>query len=221
MKVAVYKNALPVEVYKTAIETFKTHIAVPGVVGKSLDKAKLDDARKADVRYLRPERKDTALMNKVSVIRHHVDNEGSSSTVNDYASSVGMYNWLIDFMSENKYGNNLEPEVVQVITYKEGNYYDWHRDGSGTGYRKFSFISILSPKDQYEGGELEIDGIELPEYAYDPLSVIIFNPSLRHRVKPVTKGIRHSLVTWFKDKDFPRELMQSNLPKGGNKKYYD
>ena len=202
MKVAVYKNALPVEVYKTAIETFKTHVAVPGVVGKSLDKAKLDDARKADVRYLRPERRDTALMNKVSVI-------------NEYANSAGMYKWLIDFMTENEYGNTLEPEVVQVITYKEGNYYNWHRDGSGTGYRKFSFISILSPKDEYEGGELEIDGIELPEYAYDPLSVIIFNPSLRHRVKPITRGIRHSLVTWFKDKDFPRELMQSNLSKGG------
>ena len=94
-----------------------------------------------------------------------------------------------------------------VITYKEGNHYDWHRDGSGKGYRKLSFISILNPPNEYDGGELEIEGIDLPEYAYDPLSIIVFNPALKHRVKPITRGIRHSLVTWFKEKAFPNELL--------------
>ena len=102
---------------------------------------------------------------------------------------------------------NYDCEIVQVITYKEGNYYKWHQDGSGSGYRKLSFISILNPPNEYDGGELEIEGIDLPEYAYDPLSIIVFNPALRHRVKPITRGIRHSLVTWFKDKDFPKEML--------------
>ena len=163
MKAAVHRDALSVDVYSACVKCLKTHIAVPGVVGSSLISAKLDDARKVDVRYLRGE----------------VDQ------------------WLSEFMKS--YGA-YKAETANVLTYREGMYYDWHRDGSGVGYRKYSFISVLSPKDQYEGGELEIEGVELPEYAFDPLSIIIFNPALRHRVKPVTRGVRHSLVTWFMEK---------------------
>lgn len=163
MKVAVFKDALSVEVYSACIECLKTHVPTPGVVGSSTIKARLDDARKVDVRFLR---------DKIDP-------------------------WLSEFMKP--YGD-LKPETANVLTYKAGNYYNWHKDGSGEGYRKYSFISVLSPKDQYEGGELEIDGIELPDHAFDPLSIIIFNPSLRHRVKPVTKGVRHSLVTWFMER---------------------
>jgi len=162
VKVAVYENALDLEVYRACIKSLKTHVPTPGVVGKSLNDARVDNARIADVRYLK-----------------------------DITPSL----LLSDFMRKS-YGD-LTAEPLQVITYGVGGNYKWHVDGSGEGYRKYSFISVLSPKDHYEGGELEFDGIELPEYAFDPLSIIVFNPSIRHRVKPVTKGVRHSLVTWF------------------------
>ena len=169
MKVAVFKNALDIEVYRAVIKTFSTHIPTAGLIGKSI----VDDkVRSADVRYIKQD----------AVIR---------GQLTKFAGQFGDY----------------EPEAIQVITYKEGNHYDWHRDGSGKGYRKLSFISILNPPNEYEGGELEIEGIELPEYAYDPLSIIVFNPALKHRVKPITRGIRHSLVTWFKEKDFPHQLL--------------
>ena len=113
--------------------------------------------------------------------------------------------WLSDFMKQ--YGD-LKPAGINVLTYTVGGLYDWHVDGSGDGYRKYSFISILNPPNEYDGGELEIEGIELPEYAYDPLSVIVFNPALKHRVKPITRGIRHSLVTWFKEKALPRKVIE-------------
>ena len=53
MKVAVYENALDIEVYRACIDSLKTHVATPGVVGNSLDAAKVDSARIADVRYLK------------------------------------------------------------------------------------------------------------------------------------------------------------------------
>ena len=172
MKVAVYRNALDIEVYRTCINSLKTHVAIPGVVGDSLGSARRDEARKADVRFLRK-----------------TGNPDSWSR-----PLTELHDWLSKFMEP--YGD-LVPETANVITYKEGDYYKWHRDGSGTGYRKYSFISVLSPRDQYEGGELELDGITLPDYAFDPLSIIVFNPSIKHRVKPVTAGIRHSLVSWL------------------------
>jgi len=162
VKVAVFENALSIEVYTACVKCLETHIAVPGVTGKN-GKVSLDKNRKVDVRFL----------------RNQIDP------------------WLSEFMKP--YGD-LKAEPANVLTYKTGNYYNWHIDAAKEDYRKYSFISVLSPRDQYEGGELEIDGVELPDHAFNPLSIIIFNPALRHRVKPVTRGVRHSLVTWFKER---------------------
>jgi len=189
MKVAVFKNALDVRIYKACIDSLSTHIATPGVVGSSLQSAKEHEIRKADVRYLGLER--AVQMDKIDPYKMSNPHRSRKDIYEqDHPAKL-----LSEFMKE-PYGD-LIPEPLQVITYEVGGNYAWHRDGSGEGYRKYSFISVLSPRDQYKGGELEIDGVTLPEYAYDPLSIIIFNPSLRHRVKPVTEGVRHSLVTWF------------------------
>ena len=181
MKVAVFKNALDIEVYRAAIKTFSTHVPQAGIVGTaSKGNQRVDKKiRDVDVRYIKPP---TGFIKSDHIIHNELTK---------FASQFG----------------NYKPEIVQIITYKEGNYYNWHQDGSGKGYRKLSFISILNPPNEYDGGELEIEGVELPEYAYDPLSIIVFNPALKHRVKPITRGIRHSLVTWFMEKDFPKELL--------------
>ena len=198
MKVAVFKNALNIEVYRAAIKTFSTHVPTAGLIGKSSADAKVDKWRKADVRYIKPPP------------GRYIEPPGlglavaGHAGVNIFKPDHIIHSELTKFASQ---VGNYDCEIVQIITYREGNYYKWHRDGSGTGYRKLSFISILNPPNEYEGGELEIEGIELPEYAYDPLSIIVFNPALKHRVKPITRGIRHSLVTWFKEKAFPNELL--------------
>ena len=49
--------------------------------------------------------------------------------------------------------------------------------------------------DEYEGGEFEF-------FAKDTIlskrgTIIVFPSYMQHRVKPVTKGTRYSLVTWF------------------------
>tara|TARA_R100001594_G_scaffold141686_1_gene187920 strand:- start:429 stop:1100 length:672 start_codon:yes stop_codon:yes gene_type:complete len=108
-------------------------------------------------------------------------------------------------------------ESIQFTKYKPGQFYEWHQDPMPVPYndpqnvnfhgkiRKISGIVQLSNPKDYKGGQLEIQ----PRMHEDPRhvlqttkhfgprgSVIIFPSHLWHRVKPVTKGTRYSLVIW-------------------------
>ena len=63
--------------------------------------------------------------------------------------------------------------------------------------RKLSISVQLSRSEDYEGGELQFKvGSDEIVATQDPGSVIIFPSYIRHRVTPVTSGVRHSLVQW-------------------------
>ena len=107
-------------------------------------------------------------------------------------------------------------ESMQITRYRKGGFYNFHRDGVGdhlSAYnsptnafmhghvRKLSMTTLLS--DSYEGGEFQFAtygkeecSISTPEFSKVG-SIVVFPSSVEHRVAPVTKGIRHSLVTWF------------------------
>jgi PKHD-type hydroxylase len=79
--------------------------------------------------------------------------------------------------------------------------YDWHQDvwlESDRAFdRKLSIVVQLSAPQDYEGGAFEFFGINSPAAAFAPQgSLLIFPSWLQHRVTPVTKGIRRSLVSW-------------------------
>ena len=105
-------------------------------------------------------------------------------------------------------------QSCQFTKYKLNQYYDWHCDsfnkiGSNGKIRKLSMTCQLTDGSEYQGGELEFDFRN-----YDPPqrdeskhlvkckeilpkgSIIIFPSFVWHRVKPVTKGVRYSLVVW-------------------------
>jgi|TARA_X000001388_G_scaffold58199_1_gene43486 PKHD-type hydroxylase len=110
-------------------------------------------------------------------------------------------------------------EACQFTKYKLNQYYDWHCDSWNKPYekkgpeqgkiRKLSVTCQLTDGSEYEGGELEFDFRN-----YDPNmreeskhlkqakeilpkgSIIVFPSFVWHRVKPVTKGVRYSLVMW-------------------------
>jgi len=92
----------------------------------------------------------------------------------------------------------LEP--MQITQYEKDGHYDFHSDGNGFSRtinnktRKLSMSIILN--DDYEGGEFEFLGHKEP---IKPIkgTVIVFPSYMVHRVKPVTKGIRYSVVAWF------------------------
>ena len=110
-------------------------------------------------------------------------------------------------------------ELCQFTKYKLNQYYDWHCDSWNKPYeqegpqkgkiRKLSMTCQLTDGSEYEGGELEFDYRN-----YDPHmrneakhlkqvkeilskgSIIVFPSFVWHRVKPVTKGTRYSIVMW-------------------------
>lgn len=90
-------------------------------------------------------------------------------------------------------------EALQLARYKEGQFYGWHADmGPGhMGNRKLGITVQLSDPDSYEGGDLVMDDNGREFFVPRELgSVTVFPSFMRHKVTPVTKGIRYSLVAW-------------------------
>jgi PKHD-type hydroxylase len=92
-------------------------------------------------------------------------------------------------------------EFAQYTEYPAGGFYDWHMDSDIVGMneppvRKISMTCLLSHESEFEGGGLELmsDGkIARPKQGH----AIFFASYIRHRVIPITKGVRKSLVMWF------------------------
>ena len=92
-------------------------------------------------------------------------------------------------------------EPAQYTHYPVGGFYGWHTDNDVVGkaeppVRKISMTLLLSPLNEFEGGELELmdnnKGVKLVQG-----QAVFFASFIPHRVKPVTRGERKSLVMWF------------------------
>jgi len=77
-------------------------------------------------------------------------------------------------------------------------HYTWHMDrGSDITPRKLSIVIQLSSPDQYQGGDLELFFAEPHVTAPRGLGdATAFASFVMHRVTPVTRGVRRSLVVW-------------------------
>ena len=95
---------------------------------------------------------------------------------------------------------NVE-QAIQVARYDETDQgrYDWHTDfGILEQTRKLSISVQLSDPQDYEGGDLEFDiSTEITKAGRERGMAIAFPSFARHRVAPVTKGARYSLVAWI------------------------
>ena len=99
--------------------------------------------------------------------------------------------------------NIVAAQDCQVTRYTKDGFYGWHIDGIGShneldgdgNTRKLSMSIILNS--DYEGGDFEMRGLKNKVPRLEEGSIIVFPSFLEHRVTPVTKGIRYSLVTWF------------------------
>ena len=136
----------------------------------------------------------------------------------------------IDAINNKHWGFDLSKcEPLQYSIYNEGDYYDWHSDQRDAIYkdglvRKLSFTLFLN--EDYEGGDFEIARLfgarEVPRIDVENVNatlllndegmitqpqpsagtMIVFPSYLWHRVAPVIKGPRKSLVGWFLGKPF-------------------
>ena len=88
---------------------------------------------------------------------------------------------------------------LQATIYSEGDFYDWHTDPlpfEDGKERKLSMSLLLN--EEYEGGELELDFKPFHEKIKAKAGEAYIFPSwIPHRVLPVTKGKRISLVAWM------------------------
>lgn len=94
--------------------------------------------------------------------------------------------------------------VIQPPAAGGGDHYDWHEDCSAVMEkamdRKLSFVLQLSDPADYIGGQFELTPNAhplLPDSFTQQGDALLFRSGLKHRVLPVTAGIRYSLVTWI------------------------
>jgi len=92
-------------------------------------------------------------------------------------------------------------EQAQYTEYPEGGFYDWHVDNdvnmqNEPPVRKISMTCLLSPPNEFEGGDLELTK-EGQSVKLKQGQAIFFASFIRHRVAPVIRGNRKSLVMWF------------------------
>jgi len=97
-------------------------------------------------------------------------------------------------------------ENAQFTEYPVGGFYDWHMDCDVNmehepPVRKISMTLLLNDPSEFEGGDLEL----MSPGKFKKLEqghAITFASFLNHRVNPVIRGVRQSLVVWFGGKPF-------------------
>lgn len=94
-----------------------------------------------------------------------------------------------------------EPMQLGLYTEQQQGHYDWHTDASPSDThvpRKLSLSMLLSDPSEFEGGEFQVKtGNDVAQTLECQKGRAWFFPSYTlHRVAPVTKGVRRSLVLW-------------------------
>lgn len=86
----------------------------------------------------------------------------------------------------------------QILEYENTGFYGTHIDvGTGeTSKRKISLIVFLTPPEEYDGGELILKPWFTP-IVQNQGSAVLFPSYIPHEIRPVTRGVRHTMVTWI------------------------
>ena len=109
---------------------------------------------------------------------------------------------LIPFI-HNYSHKNIDPSFyinnMEIVEWNEGQGMDWHRD-----YPTYKGTSIIFLNDDYEGGELVTasdysESMSSTRVVHKPKKgrVVSFKEVVWHKVNPVIKGKRYTLVIWY------------------------
>ena len=154
------------------------------------------------------------------------------NSLNDRRSEIAWVNeqWVTDIIwpymleANERAGWNFDIESVesiQITKYGLGGFYKWHYDGGSDMFAMYSIFAheflrgnvrklsmTIQLNDDFEGGDFQIAlydkmkcEISEPD-VWSKGSIIVFPSFKEHRVSPITKGIRYSLVAWFLGKPF-------------------
>ena len=95
--------------------------------------------------------------------------------------------------------NGFHEDLQYTVYHDDNSFYRWHVDNmmmSDMPPRKLSISVQLTDPEEYDGGELKVNDGEIHTIANDRGLVTIFPSYILHRVTPVTRGTRRSLVVW-------------------------
>ena len=96
----------------------------------------------------------------------------------------------------------LENPQLMIYESSRNGHYEWHIDigpYEPACKRKIAYTLILNSKDEYDGGDLlfKLDKDDYHREFYDIGGMIMFPTYMLHKVTPVTRGNRYTLVGWI------------------------
>ena len=180
--------------WKSWVVETKTPLFTPEQCQKIIDAGRRQKPQQAQVGMNRPE--------------GGIDTKKRTTTISwlPFDEMRPMYEDLNNFIQKanrNHFGfEDIQiTEQAQFTEYPEGGFYDWHIDTDVNmqhepPVRKISMTLLLSPENQFEGGDLELMSPG-KKTKLTQGNAITFASFLNHRVTPVTQGVRQSLVMWF------------------------
>lgn len=156
--------------------------------------------------------KETAsvISNDMTNILNHEIRKNSVVWINEDKDLHWMYSRLANVaMNLNNQFFNFDLfgfcENIQFTEYTAPDeFYGEHMDKVLNGVsRKLSLVVQLTNPEEYEGGDLVFNIGGEPKTVQKTQGTVFAFPSyIMHQVKPVTKGIRHSLVAWIAGPNF-------------------
>lgn len=108
-------------------------------------------------------------------------------------------NYLLDGNAKAQWSESIcDFDIPQILKYETDDHYWWHHDvlpPKDGKQRRVSLCMLLNDPSEFEGGQLEIKD-KTDNALKNKGDIIVFDSTTRHRVAPVTKGIRISAVCW-------------------------
>lgn len=179
---AFWDEAFTPEECDKIIEHAKSFYAVKGMILSPGENGELSDIRDSNIVFLSPD-----------------GLEWVYQKLTYYVMSLNEQFFKFDLWG---FAENLQFTQYVAPTGK----YDSHIDKAFQArVRKLSIVLQLSEPEDYDGGDLELlnSGEEKPEkMRRDRGHLIVFPSYTLHRVTPITRGVRNSLVSWITGKPF-------------------
>ena len=101
------------------------------------------------------------------------------------------------------FGVSIFPPYIKFLRYHEGIHFNLHRDSTGEDGRIRTISVQLTHPDEYAGGDLyikeseHINNSDSYHFKRNKGNAIMYSAQQLHEVSPVTKGVRHVMLTWL------------------------
>lgn len=179
---ATWENAFSDEELNKIIMIGESLNKIDATVGTGADSKVSEDTRKSQISWISLNNDTSFIYDRIGYVARQLNGQ---------------------FFGFNLYGF---VEDLQYTTYRpQGDFYSWHMDTNDghSAPRKLSLVLQLSDPTEYDGGELQTMTAAEPTTIPKKKGLIVAFPSfIVHRVKPVTRGVRRSLVVWLTGERF-------------------